>query len=127
MRDRTKRGPGQKLLDVLFPPKCAFCGKVIEPEERGVCPACRGTLPWNDLAPRKPDFITAATAPLFYEGQVRQAMLRYKFNGVSARGRVFGRLIAEDLLKRDAVDFDLITWVPLSRKRLRRRGYDQAR
>ena len=125
MTNRPRR-PGGRLLDLLFPPKCAFCGRILSPEKNGVCTRCMETLPWNGMPLRKLDFVTGAAAPLFYEGQVRQAMLRYKFNGAPARGAVFGRLIAEDLRKRNALDFDLVTWTPLSSRRLRRRGYDQA-
>lgn len=126
MTNRPRR-PGERLLDLLFPPKCAFCGRLLGPEEDGICTRCVQSLPWNGTAPRKLDFTTGAAAPLFYEGQVRQAMLRYKFNGAPARGAVFGRLIAEDLRKRNLLDFDVVTWAPLSSRRLRRRGYDQAR
>ncbi len=120
-------GKGRRwLLDLLFPPKCAFCGRLLDTGEEGVCGRCAAELPRNSLAPRRVDFVTGATSPLFYEGQVRQAMLRYKFNGAPARGQVFGRLIAEDLQKKDLLDFDVVTWTPLSDRRLRRRGYDQA-
>ena len=32
-----------------------------------------------------------------------------------------------ELQRREKTDFDMVTWAPLSKKRLRRRGYDQAR
>lgn len=127
MEGKRPSALGGRLLDVLFPPKCAFCGRVMDDPRQEICPRCISSLPWNRQPPRKIDFVRGASAPLFYEGDVRQAMLRYKFNGVPARGWVFGRLIAEDLQKRDLTDFDRVTWVPLSRRRHRRRGYDQAR
>ena len=120
-------GLGKWLLDLLFPPKCAFCGRLLAGGEEGICASCRSELPRTGDAARKCDFLRAVTAPLYYEGTVRRALLRYKFESAPARGAVFGRLIAEDLLRREAVDFDTVTWVPLSRKRERRRGYDQAR
>ena len=57
---------------------------------------------------------------------VRQGILAYKFRNAPSRGKVFGRILGEDLLRRGADDFDLISWVPLSAKRCHRRGYDQA-
>ena len=119
-------GFGEVLLDLLFPPKCAFCGKLTEREDRGVCPDCRRDLPWTDNLSRKVDFISGVYAPLVYEGSVRQALLGYKFNGAPARGETFGRLIAAELRRREKTDFDVVTWAPLSRRRMRRRGYDQA-
>ena len=126
MREKRSGRVGKWLLDLLFPPKCAFCGRLLSEGEKDVCTGCTAALPRNGRQPRKLDFVTGATAPFFYEGQVRQAMLRYKFNGAPARGQVFGRLIAEDLRERELADFDLVTWVPLSARRLHRRGYDQA-
>ena len=31
------------FLDLLYPPKCPFCGKVGD--QRGICPACKKALP----------------------------------------------------------------------------------
>ena len=120
-------GLGEWLLDLLFPPKCAFCGELTEREDRGLCPKCRRELPWTVNLKRKADFVAGVSAPLYYEDAVRRAMLRYKFNGAPARGEVYGRLIAETLKSAEKTDFDVVTWAPLSRKRLRSRGYDQAR
>ena len=36
------------LLDLLFPPKCPFCRRVLDAP--GVCPECEKTLPWTDEA-----------------------------------------------------------------------------
>ena len=118
---------GRRLLDILFPPKCPFCGRVLQSGEELLCPDCVRDLPRTGEKTVKCDFIRAASAPFYYEGKVRDALLRYKFQGASARGAAFGRLIAEDLIRREAVDFDVITWVPLSRKRERSQGYDQTR
>ncbi|MBQ3277206.1 MAG: ComF family protein [Oscillospiraceae bacterium] len=120
-------GLGKALLDFFFPPKCAFCGALLQEGEDGICAACRRDLPKAGEEKLKFDFIPFAAAPFYYEGPVRQALLGYKFQGAPARGRVFGRLVAEELLRRERTDFDVVTWVPLSARRERRRGYDQAR
>lgn len=31
------------LLDLIFPAKCPFCGRVLD--RPGICDACRGELP----------------------------------------------------------------------------------
>ena len=92
-----------------------------------MCSACRKALPRAAETERKCDFVRAYTAPFYYEEPVRQGMLAYKFRNAPSRGKVFGRMIGEDLLRRGIDGFDLISWVPLSAKRHRRRGYDQAR
>ena len=53
-------------------------------------------------------------------------MLRYKFNGLSFYSSVYTDLMINKLDREEYV-CDCITWVPLSRKRLRSRGYDQAK
>ena len=115
------------VLDFFFPPRCAFCGAILEESGDGVCSACRKALPRAAETERKCDFVRAYTAPFYYEEPVRQGMLAYKFRNAPSRGKVFGRMIGEDLLRRGIDGFDLISWVPLSAKRHRRRGYDQAR
>lgn len=120
-------GLGTWLLDLLFPPKCAFCRALLEQSGDGVCPACRRALPWSDEKPRKCTFIRGYVAPLYYEEKVRRSVLRYKFENSPALGNTFGGLIAEKLRKEPDMTWDMITWVPLSRRRERDRGYDQAR
>lgn len=60
-------------------------------------------------------------------GPVREAVHRYKFSGSRSYARPFGQLMAQCV--RDQLDgrFDCVTWAPLSARRLRQRGYDQAR
>ena len=117
----------ESLLDILFPPRCAFCRRLLRRGESGMCGRCAASLPYtpegyNDGT----DFVEACVAPLFYEGAVRDALLRYKFSGVTAYAGIFGRLVAGCVRERLAGRYDLISWVPLSSERLRERGYDQA-
>lgn len=114
-------------LDLLFPPKCPFCRRVLDREE--VCPKCRETLPWTgeETGLRTgPDGLSCA-APLFYEGTVRDALLRLKFHGEAHLARPLGGLIAQCAAERWSGAFDAVTWVPVGPKRLRQRGYDQVR
>ena len=117
----------QTILNLLFPPKCPFCGRVQE--QSAICPACRKALPWTVEAEQEqtlPDKLRCAS-PLWYEGPAREGMLRYKFQGASGAADILGGLVAECAAERLAGEFDAVTYVPVSRKRLRRRGYDQAR
>ena len=114
------------FLDLLFPPKCPFCGKLLDAP--GVCPACRDSLPWTaeaDALWELPGGLRCA-APLWYEGKVRDALLRFKFQGASAAARPLGELIAQCAAEHLSGEFDTLAWVPVSQKRLRQRGYDQA-
>jgi len=115
-----------RVLDLLFPPKCPFCGRLLE-KDQFLCPGCQRDLPWltGAAAERAVELTGGCVAPLRYQGTVREAIHRYKFGGKSARSRTFGLLIAQ-CLQDHGVEADLISWPPLSKKRLRRRGYDQA-
>lgn len=113
------------LLDLLFPPKCPFCRRVLDAP--GMCPDCETSLPWADESLRTLRGGLLCAAPLWYEGPVREAVRRFKFHGgVSAAGPL-GELIARAAAERFSGGFDAVTWVPVSAKRLRRRGYDQSR
>lgn len=120
-------GVGERILDLLFPPKCAFCGKLLKDGEKGICAACFPELPRTFGRPLKCDFVPKVTAPLYYEGIVREALLRFKFGSAPAAGKTFGRMIGEEVKRYDSTSFDVITWAPLSPRRKRKRGYDQAK
>ena len=115
------------LLDLFVPPKCPFCGKVLD--HAGICPACEKALPWTEEGAglrELPGGLQCA-APLWYEGKVREGLLRFKFQGARAAAGPLGELVARCAAERFSGAFDVVTWVPVSRRRLRSRGYDQAR
>lgn len=117
------------LLDLLFPPKCVFCGRVLDRGEGGFCARCQKELPWltDAAAEQKPEFLTLCVSPLCYQEPVRGSIHRYKFQGLRCYAPTYGLLMAQCV--RDHMDPlpDLVTWVPLSPKRRRARGYDQSR
>ena len=39
-------GPMSWLLDLLFPPRCVFCGKLLATGERDFSARCQRELPW---------------------------------------------------------------------------------
>ena len=118
----------EKLLDLLYPPKCAFCRKPV-PGSRMLCPDCEGKLPrpeGKEGVKVGIPHLALCRFPLYYTGTVRDSLHRYKFRGAAAYCRVYAELMA-DCLPGGQTDFDRVTWVPLSRARLRSRGYDQAK
>lgn len=115
------------LSELFYPDRCAFCGKLVKNGE-GMCSDCEKKLPytgWNNERQRFAG-MEACVSPLYYEGAVREALLRYKFSGAAVYSRVFGKISAK-CIDEMQISCDIITWVPLSRKRLRKRGYDQAK
>ena len=114
------------LLDLLFPPKCAFCHRLTQ-KGAGVCPRCLDKLPYTASSARQEfPHLDACYSPLYYTDTVRQSLLRYKFGGLRMYASLYGEFLAK-CIDENHISCDSITWVPLSRARLRKRGYDQAR
>lgn len=115
------------LLDLLYPPKCPFCGRVLERGEEGWCASCQEELPWTEPGDGKEvEGCDACLSPLWYRDGAREGMHRYKFGGGRGHAKLFGQLMAQCLGDRWAQPLDLITWAPLHPKRRKKRGYDQA-
>ncbi len=112
------------FAELLYPRKCLLCRKVLEREELDLCHRCRAEAP--DWAPGrvKYPFLASLTAVWYYEKEVRGSILRYKFGGCRSYAEGYARLLAMAVEKAE-LQFDLITWIPISPKRLRKRGFDQ--
>ena len=116
----------QGALNFLFPRRCPFCNQHIGSKEL-ICAGCEKKLPYTgDRAVRQTSWGRVA-APLYYEDAVRRAILDFKFKGRMGGLPCFGSLTARCAAEEFGGEFDAITWVPVSRKRLRKRGFDQAR
>lgn len=117
----------QLLLGLIYPPKCPFCGRILERGEEGWCASCQEELPWTEPGEAKAvELCDACLSPLWYKDSVPKAMHRYKFEGGRGHARLFGQLMAQCIQDRWEKPADLITWAPLHPKRRRERGYDQA-
>ncbi|MCI8915339.1 MAG: ComF family protein [Oscillospiraceae bacterium] len=115
------------LLDLLYPPKCPFCGRVLERGEEGWCALCQEELPWTGEGEgRAVELCDGCLSPLWYKAGARAGVHRLKFRGGAVHARLFGRLMAQCLQDRWAQPVDQITWVPLRPSSRARRGYDQA-
>lgn len=117
-----------RLLDLFFPPKCVFCRRLLKEEEQEICAACQNSLPWvtEDTPPKRVENVGRCAAPLWYRDEVRESFHRYKFQGQDFYARVYGKLMAQCVRDRLGLGFDAVTWAPLSQKRKKQRGYDQA-
>ena len=115
------------LLDLLFPPKCVFCRRVLKAGKTGVCALCVATLRRTPRGGAQTgDFFSTCVSPFYYEDKVRDSIHRYKFREATGYANTYGRLIADCIRENLAGRYDLISWVPLSAQRLKKRGYDQA-
>ena len=114
------------ILRLIFPDKCPFCGRVVN--KYGICGDCFKSLPrTGSNYKKKGDFFSGCVAPLYYEGNVRESLLRFKFRSCSHYAKCYAELVYDCIEKEYPDGVDIISWVPVSKKRLRSRGYDQAR
>ena len=114
-----------RIVNFLFPPKCVLCRKVLKSRENDLCSQCREETPEYLSGKRKLQFLDSFAAVWYYEKNVRGSLLRYKFYGARSYASAYGRLLALRIRQEYPEGFDLLTWIPISRARKLRRGYDQ--
>ena len=113
------------LLNLLFPPKCTLCAKVLEKQETDLCRDCRLNSPECAGIHKNFSFLDSWAAVWYYEEYIRSSLLRYKFRHARHYAPVYGRMLAMRVLQEYPEGFDILTWVPVSRLRRFTRGYDQ--
>lgn len=124
----------KKLLsfaaDLLFPPHCVFCGRVVSPGTR-VCRKCAeetvrtGGTRYMNLSANGENIRCAAL--YVYSGAVRKSIIDFKFNGRKEYARFYAEKLAEQVPESfPEVRFDAVTPVPISGERKRKRGYNQS-
>lgn len=113
------------LAELLFPPKCILCRKLLKNGEIDLCGACRADAPVYPAKKIHIRFLDSFVAVWYYEGNVRGSLLRYKFRNTRCYADSYGRILAMKLMAQYPEGFDILTWVPVSRLRRLRRGYDQ--
>lgn len=113
------------ILDLLFPPKCVLCGKLLENGEQDLCRPCRTDSPECPKNKLKFPFLDSWTAIWYYKGNIKESLRRFKFCRMRHYAESYGRLLAMKLLREYPDGFDVLTWVPVSPVRKFTRGYDQ--
>ena len=114
------------FLHLLYPPKCMFCGSLLKNEDARYCEACFENLPDYDDADRTLFGFDQVIATFFYEGPVREGLLRFKFRGLHTSGKLFGTWLAGTVKDKLRQEYQIVSWVPCSFLRRWQRGYDQS-
>ena len=57
---------------------------------------------------------------------MKESLHRFKFSSCTGYARVYAPFVADLIRQEIGEDFDVLSWVPISRARLRSRGYDQS-
>ena len=110
---------------LLFPEKCVLCGQILRKEQLDLCGKCRIDQPECAVSREKYPYLDSWIALWDYRDNVRRSLLKYKFYGRRNYAAAYGRLLSMKLLREERTGVDLITWIPISQKRLKKRGFDQ--
>lgn len=71
-------------------------------------------------------YFEALAAPFYFEGNVRKGIHAFKFRKSPDNAEAYSKEVSETVSQRfDGVTFDFITEVPMTRKSMRERGYNQ--
>ena len=103
----------QRSLPRISPPVCPRCGR---PEANGQL--CSGCAEWSAA-------IDGIRSPFRFEGVVREAVHQLKYRNLRALVPSLSEML-DDYLKTLTLPADVLVPVPLHRKRLRERGYNQS-
>ena len=130
----------RRLLDLIAPRLCVVCGHRLTVTEEVICAKCNFHLPRTGFHHHAYDNemaklfwaqipIEKATAFFYYEAHAETANIIYelKYKNHPEIGNIVGRMLAKEIQPSGFFDgIDGIVPVPLAKKRLRQRGYNQS-
>lgn len=125
---------------LIFPRYCSVCNARLLGSERFICTSCLMDLPRTGYKGKKNNMterllwqqipqLAAASAFLRYEPGTASAsiFMGFKYSGKQALAHFMGTLMAAELKGTGFFDgINLIVPIPLSRQRLKHRGYNQS-
>ena len=126
------------LFGVFYPEVCLCCHEVLTTNEKIICIGCRHDLPFTNFS-SEPNNLTEKTfygripieqaTALFYfqkKGNVQELIHSLKYKNQQQVGALLGDWLAEELITSNRfTTIDCIVPVPLHRKKLKSRGYNQ--
>ena len=126
------------LINLFFPKSCAGCHSFLLKEEIVICTACRHEIPQthhhkilNNETMQKfygkiPLEFAASLLYFHKKGIVQEMIHKLKYKGHQEIGETIGNWYAEELKSIEELhDVDYIIPIPLHKKRLKERGYNQ--
>jgi ComF family protein len=128
----------ESIINLFFPKVCSGCSSFLLTNENVICSVCRHDIPLTNhhLNPENDAFKkfygripVIHTSALFYfhkKGIVQELIHNLKYKGHEEIGAILGEWYAEDLKTIDLLQsVDEIIPVPLHRRKLKERGYNQ--
>ena len=127
-----------QILNLFFPARCPVCNEIgqrhmhlcdnCEEEISRITDRCLGCgNPRTGCSCSKSSFTLLLASPFLYENKLRKAIHRFKFDGETDLAEFFGKETAECVAKEFGdVKFDIVTCVPQTKRKHRKRGYNQS-
>jgi ComF family protein len=128
----------KSIINLFFPPVCAGCHSFLVSNENVICTLCRHKIPLTNhhLNPENEAFkkfygripVEYTSALLYFhkKGIVQELIHNLKYKGQEEIGTVLGEWYADDLKHSEILQsVDEIIPVPLHKRKLRERGYNQ--
>ncbi|MDI6048552.1 ComF family protein [Flavobacterium sp. XS2P24] len=128
----------ESIINLFFPKVCSGCSSFLLSNENVICTVCRHDIPLTNhhLNPENDAFKkfygripVLHTSALFYfhkKGIVQELIHNLKYKGHEEIGAILGEWYAEDLKTIKLLQsVDEIIPVPLHRRKLKERGYNQ--
>lgn len=105
---------------------CLVCG--FDDENRLLCKSCRDTIKESNILTiiDKEGFQLKCYSSGYYSGIVKEMILRFKYKSDFRCGEALSELMLE-VIRRNNLKFDLVTFVPSSKKAMKKRGYNQSK
>lgn len=126
------------LFDLFYPPACLGCEQFLLPNERVICTQCRHDFPLTHqhlnleneamlkFYGRLPLEHVSALLYFHKKGIVQELIHNLKYRGHQEIGTLIGDWYGTELKKCDSLKtVDVIIPIPLHRKKLRKRGFNQ--
>ncbi len=127
------------FLHLFYPHICMHCGSEELQAENVLCEPCEKNLPYTHFLPIEKNIIEKifwgrvsiheAGASLFFtkDSIVQSLIFALKYKNQKKAGRLLGNIIGQDLLHSQRFkNIDCMIPIPLSKKKQRARGYNQA-
>ncbi|MEG0073168.1 MAG: phosphoribosyltransferase family protein [Clostridia bacterium] len=113
-----------KLIQLIFPYKCTFCSKTIS-KDKYICTNCITRI-LSKYVGKTRKLKGTCDRILYVTGykEIKNYMLKYKFNHAKYLSKVFAALLIQRLVE-NKIQPDYITFVPINKERLKERGYNQ--
>lgn len=117
----------EALLCVIYSydERCVLCKEYIE--EKNICSSCKNKIKIckNYLVINKNNLGLKCYSVSYYSNAMRDLILRLKYKSDFRAGEVIGELMIE-YIKNEKLQFDIVTFVPMTVKSLKARGYNQS-